>query len=348
MRAKIHPEAHTKIQNALLEQFSYFKIDTSFVYNFYSRCKNNRYYVSDTSELVISQGRHVCTGYTLKSKTHASLYLYFPNKKAQLFSQWFAMLGISLLCMLVFGLGFWWVARLYMRQRKMSEITTDFVNNMTHELKTPIASIALAGDLLQKDLQSKEETKALRYVSIIKSENHKLEGMVEQVLESARWQHSHMPLQLEHIPLISLIQSTIDSFALTVKQQHGTVLLEAPTEEIKLLADPVLLRQVLINVLDNAIKYKKSVPEIVVNVSYMQAQVLIEITDHGIGIKKSNLDFVFDAFYRENTGNIHNIKGFGLGLAFCKKVIEAHSGTIRIQSVPMEYTTVSLTLPLQS
>lgn len=257
-------------------------------------------------------------------------------------SPWLYLLIIVTLVVLFFG----FAVSVIIRQKRISEVKTDFINNMTHELKTPISTIALSSEtLLNQDFSNNPE-RLKRYASIIYRENKRLENQVERVLNVAKLNKEDLTLNPEEIDMHEIIEEVADSFRFTQLNTGGDITLKLNAEEFHLIADNVHLTNVLFNLVDNAIKYSKEKPEVTVTTTNKNNGILISIQDQGVGIQKDQIRHIFEKFYRVPTGNIHDVKGFGLGLYYVKLIIEAHNGTIHVNSEYGEGTTFDVWLPL--
>jgi two-component system phosphate regulon sensor histidine kinase PhoR len=218
---------------------------------------------------------------------------------------------------------------------------------MTHELKTPISTIGLSSEALLRDDFSGSPDRLKRYAGIIFKENKRLENQVERVLNIAKLNEDELVVDKEEVGLHEIIEEAADSFRFNQLQQEGTIELRLNAENDIVIGDVVHLTNVLFNLVDNAVKYANVVPHIVVATKSDNKGVTISIEDNGIGIKKEELKQIFDKFYRVPTGNIHNVKGFGLGLYYVKLVIEAHRGTIHVKSQLGEGSIFTMWLPFK-
>lgn len=232
------------------------------------------------------------------------------------------------------------------KQKRLSEVKTDFINNMTHELKTPISTIALSSDVLMKGDFSNDSEKLKRYAGIIYKENKRLENQVERVLNVAKMDKETIQLKKTEINIHELIQEIYDSFEFNQFSNGGNLVINLNATLFKINADEVHLTNVFYNLIDNACKYCDDKPKIIITTKSDKKTINIEISDNGIGIKRENLAMIFDKFYRVPTGNLHNVKGYGLGLFYVKLIIEQHGGKINVKSNLGKGTTFSISLPL--
>ena len=255
--------------------------------------------------------------------------IYFPNKYSVIAGElniWIFS-TVVLLLMVAF---FVYAILTLLKERRLAEIKEDFINNLTHEFKTPIANIELASEALKDN--KIESAKQHRYFSIIHNENQRLKTQVERVLQLSALDKNELRLDLKVINIHELIQNLTESIGIRVTEKSGVLKMDLKASKAEVLADEFHLTNTMYNVLDNAEKYSKSHPEISIITHNEKDGLLISIRDAGIGIKEDFQKYVFDKFFRVPTGNVHNVKGFGLGLSYVKTIIEAHRGTVSLQS----------------
>jgi two-component system phosphate regulon sensor histidine kinase PhoR len=231
------------------------------------------------------------------------------------------------------------------RQKRLSEVKTDFINNMTHELKTPISTIGLSSEMILRNDFKDDPDKLKQYASIIFKENKRLENQVEKVLKVAKLDKDHLSLSKELMDIHELLDEAKDNFEFNSTEKGGKITLELKADKCSINVDPVHMSNVVYNLLDNAVKYCSTEPNIVVRTSNEKGIFNLEIQDNGIGIKRENQKMIFDKFYRVPTGNLHDVKGFGLGLYYVKLIVEAHEGTISIKSGLGKGTTFQIRIP---
>jgi two-component system phosphate regulon sensor histidine kinase PhoR len=231
------------------------------------------------------------------------------------------------------------------RQKRLSEVKTDFINNMTHELKTPISTIGLSSEMLLREDFSDDAERLKRYAGLIYKENKRLEHQVERVLNIAKLNKNELSLKKTTLHLHELIEEAADSFRFNQLQSGGEINLDLKADPDEISGDQVHITNVIFNLIDNAVKYSREKPEVFVSSSNDKKGVLITIEDKGIGIKKEEVKLIFDKFYRVSTGNVHDVKGFGLGLYYVKLVVDAHGGTIHVKSQLGEGTVFTIWLP---
>ena len=273
--------------------------------------------------------------------------IHFPNERTYLITRIWILLALSVVLIFAIIFSFTYVITTVFRQKKLSEIKNDFINNMTHEFKTPISTISLACQALgDKDIV-KNQAVYETYVSIIDEENNRLSGMAERILQSARLQKGEINLKFEQINIHDILQDVIQKGQLQVAKKGGKITLELGANDHLIEADRVHITNIIFNLLDNAIKYTPWAPIIMIKTRNISQGILISIIDNGIGISKSNQKKVFDKLYRVPTGNVHNVKGFGLGLSYVKSVVEKHKGKITLDSELKKGSTFNIYLPLK-
>ena len=236
----------------------------------------------------------------------------------------------TIIILLTFGRTLYYINK----QKKISEVKSDFINNMTHEFKTPIATINLASDTMGSPKIIGDKEKMRYYLDIIKQENKRMNNQVEKVLQMALIENQDFQLDFQKTDLHPIIENTVHVAELTAKEKQGKIItvLRANCSEVPV--DEIHFANILNNLLDNALKYTEKPPEILVETYSHDNKVFIRISDNGVGMNKDVQKHIFDKFYRKPSGNIHNIKGFGLGLSYVKAIVDAHGGEISVSSEP--------------
>lgn len=278
---------------------------------------------------------------------NCTLRLYFPSQIQYIFSSISWMLLASILIIITIFMAFFYSIRTILRQKKLSEIKNDFINNMTHELKTPISTISLACEALSDDDIAATPQLMKRYLGIISEENKRLGNQVENVLRSAIWESKAFKLNKEWADVNDLAVAAVSKFEMQMKDRAGSISLHCEAEQSELLVDKEHLFNVIKNLIDNAIKYTKEAPEIVVRTYNEKDQIFVDVEDNGIGISKENQKKVFDKLYRVPTGNVHDVKGFGLGLNYVKSIAERHGGSVSVSSKLNKGSIFTVALPLK-
>ncbi|MES2679582.1 MAG: HAMP domain-containing sensor histidine kinase [Bacteroidota bacterium] len=267
------------------------------------------------------------------------LKLVFPDKEEFIIEEMGGLFIASVILILIVLLMFWKNTASLIKEKEISEHTTDFLNNMTHEFKTPLTNIGLAGKMIIRDMAvkqnvqaEKQDDKIKHYSEIILEENEKLRLQVEQVLSMTALERGEIPLQKTELDFHGLIENAIKCISIQVENQDGHLQVKLDAAKYVVMGDQTHLTNALCNLIDNAIKYSRAKPEISVITSNSPDSLIIEVADRGIGIEKAYHKKVFEKFFRVPTGDLHDVKGFGLGLAYIKKIIELHGGTIALRS----------------
>jgi len=277
--------------------------------------------------------------------TRDFLLLYFPQQSRYNLQSLWGMMMVSLLLVLVIIAAFSYSVFTIIRQRKLSELKNDFINNMTHEFKTPISTISLACQALSdKDIPRSNEMYA-DYINIIGDENHRLGEMAEKILQTAILEKGNLHLRPEAIDMHVLIADAIHKIAIQIEIRDGVINQSLKAQHPLIKADKVHLSNVIFNLLDNANKYSPRKPQITVSTADAENGIYISVHDKGMGISKANLKRIFEKLYRVPTGDVHNVKGFGLGLSYVKFIVEKHGGSITVESEPGKGSTFTLFLP---
>lgn len=255
----------------------------------------------------------------------------------------------AVLFSLIIIAAFYLTVRTMLRQKKLGEIKNDFINNMTHEFKTPIATISLAVDAMKNEKVLQDREKISYFSTIIKEENQRMNRQVETILKASQLEKQEVELNLKPVHVHEVIKDVADNFALQLQQKNGRAELLLNAENDFIDADEVHFSNLVNNLIDNAIKYSKDNTPVFVKISTQSngKNLVMRVEDNGIGMNKETVKRVFERFYRAHTGNIHNVKGFGLGLSYVKTMIEAHHGDIRVESTLGKGSVFTIELPLK-
>jgi two-component system phosphate regulon sensor histidine kinase PhoR len=281
-----------------------------------------------------------------KNNSEHELYVTFPNKKNYILSDIGGMLLLSAFFTIIIMLAF--ASSLYqlVKQKKISTIKTDFINNMTHEFKTPIATISLALDAIKNPKVIKDVTRVNRYVSMIKEENIRMHTQVENVLRISKLDKNQLDVLKEPIDFYELLEEAVSIVDLLLESKGGVVNIYHEHKTSDGLGNSFHLTNVFVNILENAIKYSIKAPVIDVFTESSEKYLTIKIKDQGIGMNKSAQKQAFDKFYREQKGNVHDVKGHGLGLSYVKEIVTQHQGTVNVESTKGKGSTFIVKLPL--
>ncbi|MFA9198943.1 MAG: sensor histidine kinase [Aquirufa sp.] len=301
-----------------------------------------------TSSPEIKQQKAVFEAALFPNDLHPSknvLKIYFPDSAAFIWqTMGLSLAGSGLLLLVMIGC-FYFAVLTILRQKKLALVKNDFINNMTHEFKTPITSISLATQLLQEELKPGKNDSILRYLGIIKDENTRLGQQVERVLQTAQMEKEEITLKRKKVDIAALIQQVAEINGPLVESVNGSIKLQLNELPATMEIDEVHISNVLNNLIDNAVKYSPANPKVEISAQQQEQGVLIAVKDQGIGMPKEALSDIFDAFYRVPTGNVHNVKGFGLGLSYVKKIVEAHGGKVHVKSKLGDGSTFEIYLP---
>jgi two-component system, OmpR family, phosphate regulon sensor histidine kinase PhoR len=275
------------------------------------------------------------------------LKLNFPSKKSWL---WYSLLPTMLAAVFFTGMilfCFSYTIYVILRQKKISEMKSDFINNMTHEFKTPIATISLAADSIASPKVIQDESKINRFIGIIRQENKRMLQQVEKVLQMAQIDKKDFDLKISNVDMHEVIRQAVEHLTLQVSKREGQIRVDLLAQQPILQGDQTHLSNAIYNLLDNANKYSPETPDIHISTINQNGGIEIMVEDKGIGISKENQKHIFDKFYRVHTGNLHDVKGFGLGLSYVKAIASAHHGTIEVKSDTGKGSQFSLYLPLR-
>lgn len=273
------------------------------------------------------------------------LSVYFPDKQSYLLRSSWMMLSASLLLVIVLISSFYYFVNTILQQKKLSVMKNDFINNMTHEFKTPISTINLACEVLGDKTVDIPKERSDRYVGVISEENKRLGKLVENILQTAVLDKGEFKLNLTPVDLHQVISQATGNIQLQVEQRDGRIIQQLNATQHLLEADRTHLTNVIYNLLDNAVKYSDQKPEILLSTRDHAQGIELRVTDNGIGISRENQKKIFEKLYRVPTGNIHNVKGFGLGLSYVKAVVEKHGGSVDVESAPGKGSTFIIYLP---
>ncbi len=339
---KIDDHVQPKLLGALVKnEFRRYSIKEKYNIAIYDCFNDSVVYTTATDSIVRISSKESDMKWDIN--TH-NFGIIFPDRSEAVndLNIWLIASIVPLVVMIFFAFAIY----IIIRQKKLDEIKTDFINNMTHELKTPISTISLSSEVLMNPAMAGAPEKQQRYAKIIYDENQRLKGLVEKVLQMAFFEKKDFELKKEETNLHHIIQQAANRFELALKQKAGNLNLALEAENADYKADATHLTNVISNLIDNAIKYCNKPPEITISTSIQNNYITIKVKDNGIGMSKEELKNIFAKFYRISTGNIHTTKGFGIGLNYVKFIVEEHKGTVEVESKLNEGSTFSIKLPL--
>jgi two-component system phosphate regulon sensor histidine kinase PhoR len=274
-----------------------------------------------------------------------TLNIAFTAKRRLLFAEMWFTLFVSILLVLFIVAAFYILYRTIVNQKDLSEAKNDFISNMTHEFKTPISTISLACEALNDDSMIQTSPEGVKpFVQMISQENKRLGGLVERILQSAIIDKGQLRLRREELELNEIVEKVVQQFHLKVKERNGVIQFHPHTGQLPFYGDPIHTSNLISNLIDNAIKYCKVEPVITIHTQRNDKNCILTVTDNGIGIKNEHVDKIFDKLYRIPTGNIHDVKGFGLGLSYVKAITDLENWTIEVKSKYGEGSTFTLTI----
>jgi two-component system, OmpR family, phosphate regulon sensor histidine kinase PhoR len=327
---------NSQIDASLLEfmlrtEFDKRKIQADFEYGIYD-CANEKMMYGNYVPVNDSKTKTEINKNLPKWNTQSYYFgVQFPNREAQIINQMgiWSFSSVVLLVVIVF---FAYTLFVILKQKRLSEIQKDFINNMTHEFKTPIATIALSTEVLKSPDIIRQPERLLNYTTIIENENKRLKQHVERVLQMAKLDKESIELKKEPVNLHDVVQEVTGGMASSIEEKKISVDLSLQASEPVIQADKLHLTNVVYNMLDNAIKYSAEDPKIWISVKQSEKYLVLEVQDNGIGVKEDDQKKIFDKFFRVPTGNVHNVKGFGLGLNYVRQIVDAHRGKITVKS----------------
>jgi two-component system phosphate regulon sensor histidine kinase PhoR len=303
-----------------------------YIYEEYIPSPASRYPVQSVNDLAVF------------TESFDHILLYFPHRSKYIIGQmglWIVSSAALFLTLIGLAISLFY----FYRQKFLTEIQKDFVNNFTHEFKTPLAVMKIAADVLAQDTILQQPNRLERYTAIIKNQTEHLQNQVARLLRIASTENSKLPIEKENIEALQLIEQAINKVQPLIDERRAKVELKMGDDRANLFADKAHLELAVVNLLENALKYSDE-PRIVIETGKDENDFFISVKDNGIGIEKKYFKNIFKKFYRVPTGDVHNVKGFGLGLNFVKRIIDAHHGKIKVNSLPGIGTEFRLFIPL--
>jgi len=337
--AKLHGLLVKYISNHSLDsRFSYFIVKTSNDSVIFSYGKKS----SDFSGLKV----HKACLHCVYKHDYYHLALCFPYQTKQTLMGMSVWLGLSVLFLVIIIFSFYYTITTIIKQKKISEIRDDLINNITHEFKTPIATISLASEVLLNTGEKLTNERTLKYARIIYDENGRMRSQVDKVLQMAAMDRGELSLDTSSVSMNEFIRNVVNNLCLEHCEREVNVDYQLDAQADSLMADPVQIANVITNLVNNSIKYSTEIPQIIIRSRNEKNDYVFSVEDKGIGISKENIKYIFDKFYRVPTGDIHNVKGFGLGLYYVKTIIGAHKGRVIVESEAGKGTRFDVHLPL--
>lgn len=330
----------TKVDSIVKSALNHYNIKTNYEFDIvntrmdkdYNVCKKT--YFSNNLESVLLQN-------------NIELKIYFPKKREFIAAQIGIMFITSILLITLIGFSFIIILKYYKREKELYKSTRDFINNITHEFKTPITNIALANSMISKSEQVISDEKLSQYANIIKAEQKKLKNRVEGLLDVARIENGNKE-NCETINICNFIQCTVDSYSVQIQNLNGSINYLQLSDKCTVHANKNQFETVISNLIDNAIKYCDDSPNINIKSYDKGNYIYIAVEDNGIGIKQEHLNQIFEKYFRVPTGDVHNVKGFGIGLSTVKSIVESVNGEISVQSKPGKGSKFVIKLPFCS
>lgn len=342
----IEERVNTKVLEELLQsELKQNGVDTSYEYGLFS---NGLTTPIASSNFVFNENNTYSVAMLPDIDNHSKyqLYVSFPNKSKYLYSDLLPFILISLLFTSVIIAAYYSAMSQLRKQRQIAEIKNDFINNMTHEFKTPIATINLALDAIKNPKIISDEEKVKRYTQMIREENKRMHAQIENILRISKLEKREIDVPKERVDFHEIIEDAIEHISLIVEDRGGKIDFSFQAQRDTVLVNSTHMTSVLVNILDNAVKYSPEAPVIEVTTENIKEFILVKIKDQGQGMSKQAQKRIFEKFYRENTGDLHNVKGHGLGLSYVKQIIDDHNGQVFVESEKGKGSTFYVKLPL--
>ncbi len=349
-----------KLESFFQKEISNHGINLDYRYGIFSNAKkefviyNGHYLIDGSNQHIQKRFAHLHESlyaaylFTQDNNPPGMLYVEFPQKKNYIRSTLYPFVIAAVLFTSIIMFIFSYTIFIILRQKKISEMKTDFMNNMTHEFKTPIATISLAADSILNPMIINNPEKVKRFTEIISQENRRMHRQVEQVLRSAKAENKDLQIHRVSVDLHEIIQTAVKNISLQVEKKGGKISVSLGATDTILDLDKTHISNVIHNLLDNANKYTPKNPNISILTRNVTEGIQVLVKDSGIGISRESKKHIFEKFYRVHTGNRHDVKGFGLGLSYVKTIVELHQGKIGVESVLGKGSTFILTLPKNS
>ena len=330
------------LNNFLKYRFKRFNIDIPFEFAIFDRdsltnVKSENFHLDkNTFESALFTDENDESNYIIK--------VNFPKRTPFLVAPVISIALVSIIFTVIIIIVYIYTVLILLRQRQISQIKTDFINNMTHEFKTPIATISLALDSIKNPKTIKNESLIKKYLKIIKDENARMHDQVVNLLRISQLEKRELSIEKTNLDINELIKIAVSHVQLLLENEKGSINLYLNADKSEIHGNETHLINVMVNIIDNAIKYCDKAPEIEVSTENIADKIVLKIKDNGVGMSKKVQNKIFEKFYREQTGDLHNIKGHGLGLAYVKKIIDYHNGKITLESALNKGTIFSIEL----
>ena len=339
---------YRELDSLIVEELLLNGIDLHPAIGLYDGNQRSFLYSSDAhleEKLEESPYRYSYTPVGVAGSSQLFIILYFP--RAELFLQRHSSIYAYMTLALVFVIAvmFFISVRTLAVQRRLDRMKTEFINNMTHEIKTPISTIGLACEMLSDDTVLQDSTSRRNFIGIINDENQRMRVLVETILQSAKMSNRNFSISLKEIDAHIIISRVLASFRLTMANRGGTMEAHLDADPSTLIADELHLTNMVYNLVDNGIKYSTDAPHIVVSTYSEGGRFVLSVQDHGIGIPKESQKHIFEKFYRVPTGNVHDVKGFGIGLNYVASVVRLHHARIKLESEPGQGSLFTIIFP---
>ena len=336
-----------QIRKLLMRKLSEDDIDIDFEFGIYANDLATKIQ-SDNFELENNSSIGVPIFLDNNNESDFILYVNFPERRKFILSSIIGMTLLSIIFTTIIIIAYTSAIYQLIKQRQISQIKTDFINNMTHEFKTPIATINLALDAIKNPKIIDDKDKVKRYLTMIKEENKRMHAQVENVLRISKLEKNELNISKDRVKLHDLIEDAVTHIELIVEDRNGYIKTHLNAQKSSVLANETHFTNVIVNMLDNAVKYSENEPKIDIYTENVGSNIILKIKDKGNGMSKSVQKKVFEKFYREHTGDVHNVKGHGLGLAYVKRIVDDHQGHVSVESEKGKGSTFIIKLPLIS
>ena len=340
---------YQELDSLIVEELLINGIDMHPIVGLYDGSQGSFLYSSDPShekKLEVSPYRYSFQPIGVVSSNQFYIILAFRAADLFLMRHPNIYLYMSIFLIFIIAIMFLISIRTLANQRKLDQMKTEFINNMTHEIKTPIATISLASEMLQDETISQDSASRNNFVGIIADENQRMRVLVETILQSAKMAGKNFSLNLRTVDIHPLIEHVAQSFKLTIANRGGSINLHLDADPSMLEADELHISNLIYNLVDNGIKYSSGAPQIDISTTVEDNRFVIRFQDHGIGISKADQKHIFERFYRVSTGDVHTVKGFGIGLSYVAQVVKLHHGTIAVDSTVGIGSTFTVSLPI--